>query len=234
MRDTPAMSEPLPPAAPYSTRRRVLVAGTTGVVGARILQALLDDPTVAQVHALVRRPVDLSHAKLKVYAVDFAHLPPLPPLDEACLAIGTTIKAAGSQNAFRAVDLGLNLAVAHAAVAAGARRLGVVSAVDADARSKVFYNRVKGELEDALRALDLDALVIARPSLLLDDRRAVGQPLRLGEALAIPLARVVGRFTPGRYRPVAGEKVARALVHALPRTRGERVLASDEMADAPA
>lgn len=219
------------PSAP--TSRRVLIAGTTGLVGARLLQCLLDDPDVSQVHALVRRPVDLSHAKLKVYAVDFARLPPLPPLDEAYLAIGTTIKAAGSQEAFRAVDLGLNLTVAKAAVAAGARRLGVVSAVGADARSRVFYNRVKGELEDALRALDLDALVIAQPSLLLGDRAALGQPPRLGEALAMPVARWVGRFVPGRWRPVAGDQVARALAQAVPVAQGHVVLTSDRMAQGP-
>src|SRR5581483_6669242 len=77
-------------------------------------------------------------------------LPPLPPVDEVYLALGTTIKVAGSQAAFRAVDYDANLAVARAALAAGARRCGLVSAMGADAKSKVFYNRVKGELEEAL------------------------------------------------------------------------------------
>jgi len=210
--------------------RRVLLAGTTGVVGAALLQTLLDDPTVAQVHALARRPLDLAHAKLRVYAVDFAHLPPLPPLDEAYLAIGTTIKVAGSQAAFRAVDLDLNLAVARAAVAAGAVRLGLVSSVGADAASKNFYLRVKGELEDALRAFDLEALVIARPSLLLDDRHATGQPFRPAEAIAIRGARLLGGLVPGRYRPVHAAQVARALVAAVPQAVGEVHLASDRMA----
>ena len=101
--------------------RTVLLAGATGLVGGQMLQALLADPTVAQVHALTRRNLDLSHPKLRPLRVDFTHLPALPPADELCLALDTTIKVAGSQAAFRAVDFDANLAVARAAVAAGVR-----------------------------------------------------------------------------------------------------------------
>ena len=99
----------------------VLLAGATSLVGGQMLQALLADPTVAQVHALTRRNLDLSHPKLRPLRVDFTHLPALPPADELYLALGTTIKVAGSQAAFRAVDFDANLAVARAAVAAGVR-----------------------------------------------------------------------------------------------------------------
>ena len=140
---------------------RALLAGATGVVGGELLQCLLDDPQVGSVHVLVRRPLALQHPKLHALVVDFARLPPLPPVDEAYLALGTTLRTAGSQAAFRAVDLDLNLAVARAALAAGATRVGLVSAADANARSRAFYNRVKGELEDALRARLADAAVKA-------------------------------------------------------------------------
>lgn len=168
-----------------SNGRRVLLAGATGLVGSMLLQALLADGQVEQVHALSRRMLNISHPKLQVHIVDFNHLPALPEVDEVYLALGTTIKVAGSQDAFRAVDLNANLAVARAAVAAGARRVGLVSAVGASARSSTFYNRVKGELEDALKTLDLLALVIAQPSLLLDKRDGLQQPPRLGERFAI-------------------------------------------------
>ena len=138
--------------------RRVLLAGSTGLVGGFLLQGLLADASVAEVHALARRPIGVEHARLRVHVVDFTALPDLPPVDEAYLALGTTLKVAGSRAAFRAVDLDANLAVAHAAVRAGARRIGLVSAAGASARSSVFYNRVKGELETALTGLDLDAL----------------------------------------------------------------------------
>jgi uncharacterized protein YbjT (DUF2867 family) len=115
-----------------------------------------------------RRALDARHPKLQVHVVDFRRLPALAPVDEAYLALGTTIKVAGSQAAFRAVDLDANLAVAKAAIAAGAKRVALVSAVGADARSSVFYNRVKGELEEALKEAlasdDLSALVKTLPT----------------------------------------------------------------------
>src|SRR5688500_414265 len=154
-------------------QRNVLLAGATGLVGGEILQALLADPTVAEVHVLARRAISVSHRKLQPHVVDFRHLPALPQVDEVYLALGTTIRVAGSQDAFRAVDFEANLGVAKAAIASGARRIGLVSAADANARSSVFYLKVKGELEDALARLNLPSVVIARPSLLLGDRDAL-------------------------------------------------------------
>jgi uncharacterized protein YbjT (DUF2867 family) len=209
--------------------RRVLLAGATGLVGGAILRGLLADDTVASVHVLARRPLQTAHPKLQAQVVDFAALPALPPLDEAYLALGTTIRVAGSQAAFRAVDVDANLAVAGAARTAGARRLGLVSAMGADPRSRVFYNRVKGELEEALQALGFDGLVIARPSLLLGDRAVLGQPPRAGEHAGALLAGVLRPLIPARYRPIRAEDVARALLFHVPRVEGVRVLLSDAM-----
>ncbi|MEP9316100.1 NAD(P)H-binding protein [Pseudomonas sp. LABIM340] len=211
-------------------QRKVLLAGATGLVGGQILQALLADSSVCEVHALSRRPLNLSHPKLQVHIVDFGRLPVLPATDEAYLALGTTIKVAGSQAAFRAVDLDANLAVANAALAAGTRRVGLVSAAGADAQSSVFYNRVKGELEDALKAMQLTALVIAQPSLLLDYRDGLQQPPRLGEQLAIPIAKLLGPLMPGKYRPVHAQAVAQALVRTVPTAEGVVLLASNVLA----
>jgi uncharacterized protein YbjT (DUF2867 family) len=208
----------------------VLLAGATGLVGGLMLQALLADPSVSQVHALSRRPLTIDHPRLQVHIVEFSRMPELPPADEAYLALGTTIKVAGSQQAFRAVDLDANLAVARAAFAAGVRRIGLVSAVGANAASSVFYNRVKGELEDALKAMGLTALVIAQPSLLLDHRDGLQQPSRLGERLAIPIGRLLAPILPGIYRPVYARAVAQSLVRTVPEARGVRVLPSDELA----
>lgn len=212
-----------------SDARRVLLAGATGLVGREILRALLADPAVAEIHALARRAVAPSDPRVRAHLVDFATLPSLPPVDEVYLALGTTIRLAGSEAAFRAVDLDANLAVARQAAAAGATRAGLVSAVGADPQSKVFYNRVKGELEAALTPL-FATLVIAQPSLLLGDRASLNQPLRWGERLATPVARLVSPLLPGRYRPVAASAVAQALVRTVPAAQGMRVLASDELA----
>lgn len=217
---------------PYSfpPSRRVLVAGATGLVGREIVQGLLADDTVAQVHVLARRAPEVRSEKLTVHLVDFRALPPLPPLDEAYLALGTTIKTAGSQAAFRAVDFDANLAVARAAMAAGARRLGLVSAMGADAQSRVFYSRVKGALEAALAALGpLDALVIARPSMLHGDRARLGQPARAGERWALRVSRLLGPLIPANYRAIAARNVARALLARVPVANGAQVLLSGAM-----
>lgn len=195
-----------------------------------MLQTLLADPTVSQVHALSRRPLRADHPKLQVHLVDFNRLPALPQADEVYLALGTTIKVAGSQAAFRAVDLEANLAVAKAGIAAGARRMGLVSAAGANARSSTFYSRVKGELEDALKSMNWATLVIARPSLLLDSRDGLQQPPRLAEQIAIPIAKLLAPLLPGAYRPVHAHAVARSLVKTVPTAEGVIVLPSGTLA----
>lgn len=211
-------------------QRKVLLAGATGLVGGLILQTLLADRTVSEVHALSRRPLSVDHPKLQVHIVDFRRLPVLPQVDEVYLALGTTIKVAGSQAAFRAVDMEANLAVAQAAYLAGARRIGLVSAAAANSKSSMFYNRVKGELEDALKAMSLAALVIAQPSLLLDYRNGLQQPTRIGELIAIPIAKLLAPILPGTYRPVRAGAVAESLVKTLPTANGVVALASDVLA----
>src|SRR5271156_2540161 len=148
-----------------AVKKTVALAGATGLVGRSILEGLLANPSVRSVYVLARRRPRVADARITCHIVDFASLQPLPPVDEVYLALGTTIKVAGSQAAFRAVDFDANLAVARAALASGARRCGLVSAMGADAKSRVFYNRVKGELEEALAQLPFEGLVIARPSL---------------------------------------------------------------------
>lgn len=211
------------------TGRAVIVAGATGLVGREILQGLLADPTVAVVYSLGRKPPAITHPKLMVHVVDFACLPALPPADEVYLALGTTIKVAGSRAAFRAIDYDANLAVAKAAVAAGAKKIGLVSAMGADANSKVFYSRVKGELEDALTQLQLMGLVIARPSMLEGNRAALGQPTRRGEAWASAFGKLFGFLIPANYRPIEAAAVASALLSAVPSAKGLQVLLSGVM-----
>ncbi|NSL54985.1 Rossmann-fold NAD(P)-binding domain-containing protein [Uliginosibacterium aquaticum] len=209
--------------------RRVAIAGASGLVGQHILQTLLADETVSEVHALGRRGLAIKHPKLIVHRVDFKALPPLPPVDEVYLALGTTIGDAGSQAAFRAVDFDANLSVAHAALAAGARRIALVSAAGANAGSRVFYNRVKGELEDVLAELETDALLIARPSLLLGDRAALGQRPRAAEKVTAALFKLLGRAIPLGLRPVTAQRVAQALTSGLPTARGRSVLSSAQI-----
>jgi uncharacterized protein YbjT (DUF2867 family) len=207
-------------------------------VGREILQGLLADDSVSAVHSLGRRPLQLQHPKLTHHVVDFAalsatadpaRLPALPAAGEVFLALGTTIKVAGSQAAFRAVDYDANLAVARMALASGATKAGVVSAMGADAKSSIFYNRVKGELEDALSSLGFATLVIARPSFLTGDRESLGQPLRGGEKLALNISRWLAPVIPDNLKSIPAKSVAGALLKTVPTASGKTVLLSGQM-----
>jgi len=212
-----------------TVQRTVALAGATGLVGRSLLEGLLADPSVQSVHVLGRRNPSVAHARITFHIVDFSKLPPLPPVDEVYLALGTTIKVAGSQAAFRTVDFDGNLAVAHAALASGARRCGLVSAMGADAKSRVFYNRVKGELEEALMQLPFEGLVIARPSLLIGDRASLGQPERPLEKVSSAFMKMLGPLIPANYRAIAAVQVARTLLARTPSAEGRVVVLSGEM-----
>ena len=207
----------------YLTPQRILLAGATGLTGEHLLDRLLNEPTVARVLAPSRRPLP-AHPHLENPVGELAAL--LPQLsgnvDIAFCCLGTTIKQAGSEAAFRAVDHDLVLAFAARARALGARHLLVISALGADAHSPVLYNRVKGELEAALQAQDWPQLTIVRPSLLLGARRE----FRLGERLLAPLA----RWIPGKYRGIKACTLAHALWRlALEEQDGTRIIESDQL-----
>lgn len=182
------------------------IAGATGLVG-RALWAQLPDAV-----ALVRRP------QAGAVVVDYGRpdsFAALPAPSHLFIALGTTMAQAGSQAAFQAVDFDAVLTVARAARDRGATHCGMVSALGADARSEVFYTRVKGQAEAAVIALGFERLVIARPSLLDGQRKQLGQPHRWGEALALRLTRPLAPLIPARWRPIAADRVARALRLAL-------------------
>ena len=191
--------------------RNVLLAGATGLIGSQILSELVRDDDVGEVRLLVRRPLDraLAGPKVREFVADFNALDAHPEwfrVDQVFCALGTTIRRAGSQAAFRRVDFDYPLALARLAHAQGARHFLLISAAGADARSRVFYNRVKGEVEDAVRRVGYAALTIARPSFLLGPRKE----LRVGE---IVMKRLAYLF-PAALKPVHTRQVASALVRA--------------------
>ena len=213
--------------------RTALLAGASGLIGTQLLALLRDHPAYRHTHLLLRRPVPgvAAYDRITPHIVDYAALPdPLPSVDDVYIALGTTIKVAGSQEAFRQVDRDHVVAVARAARAVGATRLAVVSALGADARSPVFYNRVKGEMEDAVTGLGYESVVLARPSLLLGDRESLGQPTRAGEVWAARLLRPLLPIVPASVRPIAATAVAAAMVDALDHAEpGTRVLSSADL-----
>ncbi|MEO8386128.1 MAG: NAD(P)H-binding protein [Betaproteobacteria bacterium] len=191
--------------------RIALVAGATGLTGKHLLELLLADTRYARVHALVRKAALPSHPKLSEHVIDFAALGKLPKADEAFCCLGTTIKKAGSQAQFRKVDFDCVVNFASAAKAAGANRFLVVSALGANAKSAVFYNRVKGEMEAALSAMNFESLHIFRPSLLLGERAEA----RVGERLGIAVFTALAPLMIGparRVRPVEAKAVAQGMM----------------------
>ena len=221
----------MPKEAPGS--KSALLAGATGLVGRALLQLLLNSESYRRVTVFARAPMRgvEAHPKLDWTAIDFGRLPdPFPVVDDVYIALGTTIKVAGSEEAFRRVDFDHVVGVARAARAAGATRLAVVSALGADSASRVFYNRVKGDMQAAVAGLGYASVVIAQPSLLMGDRAALGQPVRGGEVLAARLLRPVMGLVPRGVRPIASDAVAEALLRAtLTAQPGVRILTSSQM-----
>ncbi|MEO6444088.1 MAG: NAD(P)H-binding protein [Gemmatimonadaceae bacterium] len=217
--------------AAHVSGRRVLLAGATGLVGREIMALLDADPEVREVIALVRRPLLPARAGTKVRGevVDFGRLDTYADLfhvDQVFCALGTTIRAAGSEATFRRVDLEYPARLATLGSAGGASHYLLVSALGADDTSRVFYNRVKGELEEIVKGIGYRSVTIARPSLLAGDR----DEFRLGEVIASKLSLLI----PPRWKPVHARQVARALVNASQQDApGTRVLENRQLRAMP-
>jgi uncharacterized protein YbjT (DUF2867 family) len=190
--------------------RTAVIAGATGLVGSRLLDLLLADDTWERVVAVGRRQVERSHPRLEQQVVDFADLGDLPACTDAFSCLGTTIKAAGSQDAFRAVDHDAVVALAEAAYRAGAERFLHVTALGASPRSRVFYNRVKGETERDVAASGVPATVAFRPSMLDGDRTESRPAERVGLVAMRAVAPLLGRYRPTRVTDLAAAMVAAA------------------------
>ena len=200
-----------------------LVAGATGLVGGLLLNTLLDAPDYTRVYALTRRPFAKDHPKLANRVVVFERMADqLKGLvaQDAFWCIGTTIAEAGSQEAFRAADVDAVLLFARAARAAQATRFVVVSSVGADSKSKKFYLRTKGEMEEAVTDLGFTSVDILQPSLLLGPRKEL-RPLEITGRIFAPLINPLLTGTREAYRAVPAETVAKAMLGAARRgTRG--------------
>jgi len=210
-----------------------LLAGATGLVGGHVLHLLLADDTYQKITVLSRRGLPVTSPKLQQRLIDFDHLVDLdvPRVDDVFCCLGTTIKKAGSQEAFRKVDFGYVEALARVAARHGAKQFLLVSAIGATPKSRVFYSRVKGETEAAVQAAGFAATHVFRPSLLLGDRAAS----RPAERLGIVVGRAVGFAFVGplrRYRPIAAADVAAAMVRVAKKARpGTHVYTYDEMVE---
>ena len=210
---------------------KVMLVGATGLVGGHVLRHLLDDPRCDAVVAPTRRPVGLTDAALLNPVVDFAQLPDEAgwwAVDAVICALGTTIKQAGSKEAFARVDHDFPLAVAQRARARGAHAFALNSAMGADPGARIFYNQVKGRLEQDLRELGYPSLTLVRPGLIGGERAE----RRTGEHLASVVLGVLGPLLPRAWRINPAETIAAALVEAvLVPTPGVRIVGSADLAE---
>lgn len=190
---------------------KVLVAGGTGLVGSCVVRRLVDRRD--EVVALGRRPTGVATDD---QIVDFDDLPSLPHAEAAFCGLGTTIKAAGSQHAFRAIDVDAVIAFAERSVEAGVKHFVLVTAVGADADSSVFYSRMKGEVERTVEAMDFVGVDILQPGLLIGQR----SERRLVEGLFQTISPLLTPLLPppmDRYGGIGADAVARAVVAILDR-----------------
>ncbi len=192
--------------------KTAIIAGASGLIGSSLTQQLLNSKDYGQVVALVRKPLNIEHPKLNQQVIDFdqlAELPDFPKGDDVFCTLGTTIKTAGSKEAFYKVDFTYPYELAKRALAAGAERYFIVSAMGADVDSLYFYNRVKGEIEDKVSFLDYRTIYIFKPSLLRGDRNES----RLGEKIALAITRIIPFIGPlKKYHPIHADKVADAML----------------------
>lgn len=206
--------------------KQLMLVGATGLVGSHVLQKALDDAAVARVVAPTRQPL-APHPKLLNPVVDFWRLPEDADwwaVDAVICTLGTTIRVAGSQAAFYKVDHDHPLEVAYLARRYGARAYAFNSALGADARSRVFYSRTKGETERDLQAVGYASLTLVRPGLI-GGRRQQTRPM---EQLAVGVSKLVQPLLPRRYRVVPAERIAHHLLQAaLMATPGVHVLPSE-------
>jgi uncharacterized protein YbjT (DUF2867 family) len=194
--------------------RSAIVAGASGLVGERVLRRLLAGAVYDHVVAFVRGPLNLTHKRLEQRTIDYERLGRMsafPRAEDVFCCLGTTIRAAGSPEAFHKVDVEYVARLAETSVRSGSAQFLLVSAVGADARSRNFYLRCKGEAEDMVRTLPFRGIQIFRPSFLVGHRR---EP-RPGEGLATAAARLLSIAMVGparRYRPIRADDVAKAMV----------------------
>lgn len=190
--------------------KSALLVGATGLIGSQLLDLLLSDKQYDRVLAVTRKPLEKSNSRLINVVVDFDKLDKESGLkaDDVFCCLGTTIKKVKTQEAFRKVDYEYPLQVARLTHENGARHFSLVSALGANAKSSIFYNRVKGETEDAISHLNFRSLHIFRPSLLLGSR----SESRSGEDAAKTFYKIFGFLIPKKYKGIDSLKIAKAML----------------------
>lgn len=213
--------------------KSALLVGASGLVGSELLQCLLNSPEYKKVLILVRKPLGIQHPKLEERVIRFEDLAKnkdLFKVNDVYCCLGTTIKKAKSQEAFKKVDVDYPLEIARLAKEMQVEKFLIISSMGADPNSPVFYSRMKGLLEQNLKAMGFESLHIFRPSLLLGDR----QEFRLGESISGFLSKGISFIFVGplkKYKPITAKIVAEGMYKAAQgKEEGVRIYRSDEIA----
>ncbi|MEH7180415.1 oxidoreductase [Neobacillus vireti] len=215
-----------------SNKKTALVLGATGLIGKELVKVINENNQYEKIHLLIRRPIKVQNEKCVQHIINFDELHKFSELfhvtDVFC-CLGTTIKKAKTKEAFRKVDFEYPVEAATLAKENGAEKFLIVTAMGADPKSVFFYNRVKGEVEDALTKINPPSLHIFRPSLLLGER----EEFRFGEKIAEKASGVLNKLMIGPLRPYRGieaKKVAAAMsLAAQSNTKGKHILLSHEI-----
>jgi len=191
--------------------KTALIAGSTGLIGKHLLQLLLESDQYNLVKAITRKPLDFQHPKLENIVVDFDKMTEQYShfkTDDVFCCLGTTMKQARSKDAFKKVDYDYPVEIAKVCKSQGAKQYSLVSALGADKDSSIYYNKIKGEVEEAISAVGYDRYHIFRPSLLLGDRTEK----RSGEDAAKIVYKIFGFLIPSKYKGIEGAKVAKSML----------------------
>jgi len=208
--------------------KTALILGSSGLVGKELLDLCLKSEVYEKVITPVRVPLPIQDKKRIELIIDF-EMPPwedLFPVNHVYCCLGTTIKKAGSKSNFIKVDHDFPLAFAGAAKKWGVEQFSVITAAGVSANSKIFYNKVKGELESKLKDLDLKGTIIFQPSLLLGERNE----FRLGEKVFSGFAKITSWMTPSSFKAINGQKVARVMLEkTISSKSGLRIITNKDM-----
>jgi uncharacterized protein YbjT (DUF2867 family) len=207
--------------------KTAIVLGATGLIGKKVTEYLLKNDSYSTVIILVRKPLNINHHKLKQHIFNYDAIDnTLLKGDDLFCCLGTTIKTAGSKEAFRKVDLDYVVNVAKASKVNGINHFAVISAMGANKNSTVFYNQIKGEMEESIKAVGFNSTYIIRPSLLLGDRKE----FRFGELIGKFFMITLSFLIPKKYRAIYDVQVAIAMIHFMNQNeRGFFVKENDEL-----
>lgn len=209
--------------------KTALIAGASGLIGKELIQKLVNSDQYRLIYSLVRKKSGNVHEKIRELVIDFDTISQLKfdePIHDVFCTLGTTMKQAGSRRNFKKVDYEYVVALANAGKKAGASKFLVVSAMGANPKSSIFYNRVKGMTEEALKNIGIKELVILQPSLLLGERSET----RTGEKLSAFIMKAFNFLIPDNYKAIPAEKVALSMLKmALKTNESVTIVKSGEM-----